>query len=212
MLGPVRHFISDFSVRFPPSISRAFSPDTAGGSLLDIGVYPLYLASAVHGGPPVRVSAMARLTAQGVDESLALSMQWADGSMAQCFSSVAVHGPREVHVIGERGRVWVHDRGNDRSWYGSTRMMLITHGTEGEGGGEEEKEEHFTFPLLSEGEGGGWNGSHRVLLAYEAQEVHRCLAERRLESERMRWQETRALMRVMDDIRKQVGVRYPNER
>ena len=208
MLGSVRHFISDFAVRFPPSITRAFTPDTAGGSLLDIGVYPLYLAAAVYASPPSRVQAMARLTEAGVDESLSLSMQWPNGSMAQCFSSIAVHGPREVHVIGEKGRVWVHDKDNDRSWYGSTRMTLITRaGEEGEG---EEKEEHFTFPLLSEGEG-GWNGSHRVLLAYEAQEVHRCLLEGRRESARTTWDETRALMQVMDDIRKQVGVRYPHE-
>ena len=206
VLGRVRHFISDFSVRFPPNIQRAFSLDTAGGSLLDIGVYPLYLASAVYGGPPIRVQAMATLTPAGVDDSLSMTLGWPEGRMAQCFSSISVHGPREAHIIGELGRVWVHDKACDRSWYGSIRLTLLTHAGEG----REEKEEVFTFPLLDEGSE-AWNGANRVLLAYEAQEVHRCLQEGRVESARMPWKETLALSQVMDDIRRQVGVRYPME-
>ena len=193
-------------MRFPPSITRAFSQETAGGSLLDIGVYPLYLAAAIFSGPPLRVQAMAKLTAAGVDESLSFTLQWLGGEMAQCFSSIALDGPREVHVIGEKGRVHVHDVDCDRSWYGSTRMTVLRKREDGSGSDEE----HLTFPLLSEGDG-QWNGRHRVLLAYEAQEVHRCLHEGLTQSPSMPWEETRVLHMTMDLIRKEVGVHYATD-
>ena len=212
-LGRIRHVISDFSCRFPAEVTRAFDPSQGGGSLLDIGVYPLYLASAVYGQrKPQRVQAVAALTPQGVDASLAVTLQWGEeGGLAQLFSSVEVDGPRQVHVIGTRGRLLVHDdsEGAGRHWYGSTRLMSITQADDGR------QAEHWQhFPLLWEGEEGaaGWRGEHRVLLAYEAAHVQSRLDAGELESDRMPLDETLQLMRVMDDIRAQCGVVYPTER
>ena len=42
-------------------------------------------------------------------------------------------------------------------------------------------------------------------------EVARCVAEGRHESERMTWDGSRAVMAVMDEARRQVGVVYPGE-
>ena len=208
-LGRIHAVISDFSCRFPASITRAFEPSQGGGSLLDIGVYPLYLASAVYGQrEPKRVQAVADLTAAGVDASLAVTLQWEGGGVAQLFSSVVADGPRAVHVVGSRGRLLVHDdsEGAGRHWYGSTRLVTITTADDGS---DSERVQHF--PLLWEGEEGaaGWRGPHRVLLAYEAAHVLQCLDDGKLESERMTLDETLRLTRLMDQIRLQVGVRYP---
>ena len=46
---------------------------------------------------------------------------------------------------------------------------------------------------------------------FEIAEVARCVAAGQLESERMRWEDSRAVMRVLDEARRQVGVRYPGE-
>ena len=52
-------------------------------------------------------------------------------------------------------------------------------------------------------EGNGYN--------YEAQEVARCLAAGELESPTMLLDETIALMRILDEIRSQIGLKYPME-
>jgi hypothetical protein len=57
-----------------------------------------------------------------------------------------------------------------------------------------------------------FNYKNSELLCYEAQEVQRCLHEGKTESPDMTWDETLTIMRTMDEIRKQVGVVYPEEK
>ena len=46
---------------------------------------------------------------------------------------------------------------------------------------------------------------------FEIAEVARCVAAGCRESARMTWEDSRAVMRVLDEARRQVGVRYPGE-
>jgi hypothetical protein len=48
-------------------------------------------------------------------------------------------------------------------------------------------------------------------LRFQVEEVHRCLREGRLESDRMPWSDSVGLAATMDDIRRQIGVTYPRE-
>ena len=206
-LGRVQHVMADLCFRFPASNVRIFEPALAGGALLDVGCYPLYLAAAIHGGAPTKVHAMAELTEDGVDGSLCMTLGWDGGGMAQCFCSVRTDGPRQVHVLGERGRITIADPQPNRSWNGAPTVTLTTQQPGGGGG----REQRFDSPMLAD-DGRPWNGGTRVQLAYEAHEVHRCLAQGKTESEKMTCNETLALMRVMDDMRRQVGVAYPSEK
>ena len=43
----------------------------------------------------------------------------------------------------------------------------------------------------------------------EVQEVERCLRERRTESENIPLDDTIAILEVLDEVRRQLGVRYP---
>lgn len=56
-----------------------------------------------------------------------------------------------------------------------------------------------------------WDGSVPNGFQFEAAEVARCVAAGRRESERMTWDSSRAVMAVMDEARRQVGVVYPGE-
>ena len=64
----------------------------------------------------------------------------------------------------------------------------------------EKKDEEFYLPL----EGNGYN--------YEAIEVGRCLRAGRIESEIMPLDETLSIMKTMDQVREQWGLRYPDEK
>jgi hypothetical protein len=56
----------------------------------------------------------------------------------------------------------------------------------------------FTFPANGHG------------MFYEADEAARCIRDGRLESETMPWDESILVMEVMDEVRKQGGLKYPD--
>lgn len=60
-------------------------------------------------------------------------------------------------------------------------------------------EKDFTFP----GNGKG--------MYYEADEAARCLRDRKLESDGLTWEESVVIMEVMDEVRKQGGLTYPEK-
>ncbi|PJF45754.1 MAG: dehydrogenase, partial [Candidatus Thermofonsia Clade 3 bacterium] len=68
-IGKVQMIQADFGFRasFNPA-SRLFDPALGGGALLDVGVYPISLASMLLGRPD-RIAAVATLGATGIDEN-----------------------------------------------------------------------------------------------------------------------------------------------
>jgi predicted dehydrogenase len=68
VIGDVQMLVADlgFLVDFDP-LHRLFAPQLGGGALLDLGVYPVSLASMIF-GPPSRITGMAQLGKTGVDE------------------------------------------------------------------------------------------------------------------------------------------------
>jgi hypothetical protein len=54
-------------------------------------------------------------------------------------------------------------------------------------------------------------GFEGVGLRFQAEEVQRCIAEGRRQSDRMPWSESLRLAETMDAIRRQIGVVYPHE-
>ena len=210
-LGEVRHLMADFSCQFPTSITRAFDLSVGGGSLLDIGIYPLSLASFLFPAYPSSIQATASFLPSGVDDSVAIQLSYNSPTRphhatAHLYSSVTLDGPRQVHVVGTAARVTIHDdtAGAGRHWYGSTRLTLVRS----DGG-----EERYEFPLLEAGVvEGGWKGEHRVLLAYEAQAVMECVGRGELQCGAMTHDETLRVMRMMDAVRRQIGLVYPDDR
>ena len=47
---------------------------------------------------------------------------------------------------------------------------------------------------------------------YEIREAERCVREGRLQSEWMTWEQTVSVMRIMDEVRRQNGMRFPFEK
>ena len=87
--------------------------------------------------------------------------------------------------MGTRGRIRIHAL--------MIRPSKLTLSLDGQ------KDDLIEMPL----EGNGYN--------YEAAEVMRCLRQGKLESDTMPLDETLAIMKTMDHIRAQWGLRYPME-
>ncbi|MEE8569253.1 MAG: Gfo/Idh/MocA family oxidoreductase [Anaerolineales bacterium] len=81
------------------------NPEYGGGSLWDVGVYPVSLAQFIMGGPPRWVSGFQRTGETGVDETFAGILHYAGDRIAQISSSFRTPFYTTAEVIGTQGRL-----------------------------------------------------------------------------------------------------------
>ncbi len=81
------------------------TPEFGGGSMWDVGVYPLSFVQLIMGGPPERVSAEQFVSATGVDEVFTGQLFYADGKLAQISSSFINPSHTLAEVFGTEGRL-----------------------------------------------------------------------------------------------------------
>jgi len=165
---------------------RLKAPELAGGALLDLGVYPVAFVVDLLGAP-TSVHAAGHRTETGVDASVALTLGYPDPVFAQASCTLKVKTPTTAVVCGTGGRIEL-----DGDFYGGTVARRLAPGKVRE--------------VVEEFDGRVANG-----FQFEIAEVARCVADGRVESERMRWDDSRAVMSVLDEARRQMGVRYPGE-
>lgn len=185
-LGEVRAVIADHNQYLPlERAKRLHLPELGGGALLDLGVYPVSFAHMLL-GPPAKVLATAKLTELGVDEDMALALEWESGSHASLHCGMMAAGPNRAAVIGSRG--WVEI---ERVWY--CQADFTHYSTEGQ------VLRRFSERVPGRG------------MQCQALEVERLLREGKTESPHMGLEASLEVMGIMDEARRQCGVRYPSE-
>ena len=104
-IGDVRMatFELGMSFTFDPQ-HRVFQPALGGGALLDLGVYPLSLASRLFGAPSL-ISAQGTVGETGVDEQLAVLLQYPGGRQATIGASLRNPMVNEGVIMGRRGLI-----------------------------------------------------------------------------------------------------------
>lgn len=115
-IGAVRRVSGTFTFPLPPDPANIrLQAGAAGGSLLDVGCYPVYGIRWAMGREPVRAWATARYE-HGVDVEMNGVLWFADGGMAS-FDCGFVHPMRQwLEIVGETGTIvvpemWVpHER------------------------------------------------------------------------------------------------------
>jgi len=80
-------------------------PEYGGGSLWDIGIYPLSFAQFIMGGPPTWVSGSQWLGETRVDETFAGLLHYADDRVAMIGSSFRAPFFTSAEIIGTEGRL-----------------------------------------------------------------------------------------------------------
>lgn len=104
-LGIIRILRGIFSFMLEPKHRIRLVPDYGGGSLWDIGVYPMSFAQYLCGGAPVSVSATQQLGKTGVDESFAGLLKYGNGAMGLISCSFRAPFHTSFEVIGSQGRL-----------------------------------------------------------------------------------------------------------
>jgi predicted dehydrogenase len=190
VLGEVRQVRADIGfVVDRPATDRLLDPRLGGGALLDMGVYPLTFASLFLGEPST-TAATAGLSAAGVDLNLAVSLGYESGAVAALTATMTSWSPRTASIATDRGRIDVP------AAFHHPRSVTWTPHTSASDPAVPPPAEEISEDLVGTG------------LANEALEVVRCLRNGETESPLVPLDDTVAIMRQMDRIREQVGVRF----
>jgi predicted dehydrogenase len=166
-----------------------FGTDMAGGALLDVGIYPLSMASLVFGLQTAEIMTTA-VVKNGVDETNTFSLRYPDGRIAVMASSLTGRMDNRLVINGDRGSVTF----GDGDWWHAGHVILRS----GDGGIFSYKEivEEYTDPNASYG------------LRYEAEAVQRHLRAGLKEAPEMPLMESLQIARTMDHLRGKWGVRF----
>jgi predicted dehydrogenase len=191
-IGRVRAIQSSFCgpVFFQPE-ARHYSPALAGGALLDVGVYCLamsrwVLESALGACPePTGLHVDGVLAPTGVDQRCAATITFPDGVLAQFLCGFDCTADNSLRVFGDAGWISVPQT----FWEGTVAVLTRP--------GQEPETVHAPFRF---------NG-----FEYEIEEAMRCVRSGLVESPRMPHAETLANLALIDELRRQLGVRYPFE-
>jgi len=183
ILGKIIYLDGYFSF-IPPydPEDRKFNLALGGGSLLDIGIYPV-IDALTFLGVPSEIKASAVFGNTGSEESLSIIFTYPDGRMASLYSSFRTSIGIGCELYCEKGNIIV-SRGRDMN----QRVILALHG-------EEKQEFVFNPPAM---------GYHS-----EAEEVMRCLDEGRTESPVVPLSFSHDLMKTLDRIRETAGIVFP---
>jgi predicted dehydrogenase len=163
---------------------RIFNKALGGGSLLDVGIYPLFL-SYFFLGYPKNIQAYASIGDTGVDESCMAVMQYDNQKLAQIHSSIVTKTDTEAFIYGELGNIKILGRWHERC----PKITLERYG--------HDTIEHL-FDLSSP--------EHGYL--HEAQSAMDCLANGLIENPKWTWQQTLDIQQLMENIRVQIGLFY----
>ncbi|MTI61514.1 MAG: Gfo/Idh/MocA family oxidoreductase [Firmicutes bacterium] len=186
LIGEVKWLEADFGINKPVKPSgRLYNLELGGGALLDVGIYPVSLASMVFGRQPSSIKAIAELGETGVDEQTAVIFKYKQGKMAQLSCAIRTKTREEACITGIRGYIVIPEFHSPSSARVYCEGRVI---------------KEFEQPL----EGNGLN--------YEAAEVNKYLRSGKKESAVMPLKESLDIMETLDKIRDKINLRYPADK
>lgn len=192
-LGRPRHLHAElgFRVEAPPQ-DRMLNPVLGASALLDMGVYPLTFAHLML-GPVEDLRATAVLGGGGIDLDVSMTGRYAGGALATMTASMTSWSSRRAEIATDLGRIWLDDfhhpaRATFTPYVRAEGDWVFEPGSPVEIAAE---------PVVGRG------------YAHEIVEVHRCLRAGLRESPLVPHAQTLTILRQMDDVRRQVGVRFP---
>jgi predicted dehydrogenase len=181
--GEIIHLNARFSFQAPFNpADRKFNLALGGGSLLDIGIYPV-IDALTFIGVPDEIVAKASFKDTGSEDTISIIFGYNDGRMATLYSSFSTAGGIGCDLLCEKGNLFF-SRERDMSQWLKVAMN-----------GKEDKE----YSLLPEGMG----------YQFEAEEVMKCLDEGKTESNIVPLSFSHDLMKTLDRIRQSAGIVFP---
>jgi predicted dehydrogenase len=185
VLGKIHTIHADHGQRLADrNIPRLVEPELAGGALLDLGIYPVSFAHMILGNP-TSVTSSAVLTDKGVDAQTSMIFDYTDGAQAVLHTTMIEQTPCRAVVAGLNG--WLEI---DRTFYNPASMRVILNdGTITE------------YPNTYQGHG----------LREQAEVFKQLVLSGEKQSAILNWKDTIDIMKTLDIVRAQIGLKYPFE-
>lgn len=185
-IGEIRAVTVDHTQSLPVDASHRINAlELGGGALLDLGVYPVSFAWDILGAPE-SVQASGRLGETGADTDVATVMTHPGGTLSTTFSSCRAKGPNTASIIGTAGRIDI-----DAVWFtASTFTHYDAAGT---------VLERWDAEIPGRG------------MQFQAIAAENIVAEGGVDSMVMPLEESVSIMGTLDEVRRQIGLRYPGE-
>lgn len=185
-LGELKSVLVNFGFKTGPhSPQRLFDPALGGGTLLDIGIYNVFMTISVLGVPDSIEATMIPVST-GVDQQIAVTFKYHNGAMAQLFSSFTTNLPTQAEINGTKGNITLTSR-----FYEPSAVIQLS---------KQIPYEREIIPIEKD-PGFGYQ--------YEARHVNECLKKGLIESPVMKHSDTLTLIEIMDAIRMKAGIKYP---
>jgi predicted dehydrogenase len=185
VLGPILSIHADHGQRLADQgIARLVDPQLAGGALLDLGIYPISFAHMILGNPS-SITSTAVMTDRGVDAQTSMIFSYDNGAQAVLTTTMIEQTPCRAVVAGLHG--WLEI---DRTFYNPASMRVILN----DGSVTE-------YPSTYTGHG----------LREQAESFKQIVQSGAVESKVLTWKDTVDIIKSMDTVRSQIGLKYPFE-
>ncbi len=179
--GKIKNLKANFGFPAPfDKNKRLFNKQLGGGSLLDIGIYPIFLALSLLGKPD-KISAKATIGQTSVDENCYVLFGYKNQVEAELESSIIKKLDTTAVIQFEKATVLVNTRFHEPS-----SIKITTPNS------EELKEFEVT--------GNGYE--------FEAAHVQKMLSEGRKESTDMTFEKSLQLIELLDTVREKIKLEY----
>lgn len=184
-LGELRHARSDYGfIATGDRRTRKFLPELGGGALLDIGIYNLGFLRMVMGSDPESFTSEVRMSEFGTDEFSVIQLRYPGGRTAQCLQTIGLQIERRAALYFEKGTIYLPD------FQGAYSMMVKPL--------DGEPYERACAPEI--------NG-----FEYQVREASKCIKAGKTHSDIFTHEDSIATIRLMDEIRKSWGMKFPFE-
>ncbi|XP_068959468.1 trans-1,2-dihydrobenzene-1,2-diol dehydrogenase isoform X1 [Petaurus breviceps papuanus] len=192
-LGELRVVRMDFGID-GSNLDRMTDRAQAGGGLLDLGIYCVQFISTVAGGQrPEKIHAVGLLHGKGVDDTVTAILQYPGGLQASFSCSITTELSNSLSVYGTKGKAEIPST----MW---CPTELVVNG----------KKTEFPLPKVADAE--TFNYLNSIGMVYEAQHVRQCLLQGLKESPVMPLAESELLADILEEARRQIGLRFLQDR
>jgi predicted dehydrogenase len=179
--GNIQKIEADFGFQRPYNTdARLFNKSMGGGSLLDIGIYPIFATLSTL-GLPNSIDASATFFENGIDSACNMTFNYGNNVKAYLKSSLLEVLPTQAIFYCEKGTIKI-----DTQFHAPTTVSILNE--------EKEKVVDFNYNTI------GYN--------YETIHFNKLLREGKTESDIMPFEFSQKLIKTLDDVRSIINLHY----
>lgn len=185
IIGDVHSVIADHGEHFGPE-HRIMRADLAGGPLLDLGSYPIALATKLL-GPAEQVLASGQPAPAGVNGQASIILTHGKGHQSSIHTTLFSHTPGSAVIAGTEGYIFI-----EGMFYAPGSFHVFNN---------DKQKISYDEPRYSYEQ-----------LYFEAEHFAWCVGQGLLESPLRSLEDSRVTLAAIDEVRRQLGIVFNEER